>query len=590
MSLDEDVLDLGSAGTVRKFWGKVTGPCRLLNNQQVTASLVIAVEIFVASLLVWTVPGNCAAAAEPATAALPNPSSPTRNPKIRPRGGVQLQFIGRFRHSEKSGTSATEITAFDPSTRQLFVVNVEDQAIDVLDLSQPALPVRVDQIYVSALGIPTSVSARAGRVVASVAAEDRRQRGHVVLIDPARRKIIHQIEVGYEPDCVALTNDGKLLVVANEGSPNENYDFDPEGTISLIEIPDDLAQIANAEITTIDFRRYNDDPEKMGPGVRIFGPQATVAQDLEPEYITISADSQRAWVSLQENNAIATIDLEQKSLISVQGLGYKDHSQPGNGFDASDRDQAINIRPWPVKGLYQPDGLANFVSHGKRYLVTANDGKDRDYEGFSERAMVSDLQLDPRRFPQATELQKPENLGRLRVSKTTGDLNGNGLIDELHAFGGRSFSIWDEQFHQVFDSGDQFESIVASQQPHDFNSDHEKREFDSRSAAKGPEPESVVVTEIGTKKIAIIGLERQSGLMVYDVTNPAKPVFEQFLSTRSESTPSDIVSPTGHEGDLGPEGLLVIPAQDSPTKTPLLVVANEISNTTVIYEIRLRTP
>ncbi len=575
---------------MRKFWGKVTGQFRLLNNQHVAPWKVIAAAIVVASLLVWTVQVNTAVATEPAAVALPNQSSTARTLKLRPRGEVQLQFLGRFRHSEKSGTSATEITAFDPTTRQLFVVNVEDQVIDVLDLSRPAQPVRVDQISVSALGIPTSVSARAGRVVASVAAEDRRQRGHVVLIDPVHRKIVHQIQVGYEPDCVALTNDGKLLVVANEGSANENYDFDPEGTISLIEFPDDLTQITNAEITTIDFRRYNDSPEKMGPGVRIFGPNATVAQDLEPEYITISADGQRAWVSLQENNAIATIDLEQKSLTFVRGLGYKDHSQPGNGFDASDQDQSINIRPWPVKGLYQPDGLANFVSHGRRFIVTANDGKDRDCEGFSERAMVSDLKLDPRRFPHASELQKPENLGRLRVSKTTGDLNHDGLIDELHAFGGRSFSIWDEQFHKIFDSGDQLESIVASQRPHDFNSDHEKREFDSRSAAKGPEPESVVITEIGSKKIAIIGLERQSGLMVYDVTNPVKPVFEQFLSTRSESSQLDLVSQTSNEGDLGPEGLLVIPAQDSPTKTPLLVVANEISNATVIYEIRLRTP
>jgi hypothetical protein len=497
---------------------------------------------------------------------------------IAARGQVSLNFVGRYRHSDGFGTSASEITAYDAATRQLFVVNVEHKAIDVLDLSTLAQPVRTAQIDVSSFGIPTS------RVVAAVTPQTRDQKGHVLFIDPESRTVLISFEVGYEPDCVALTPDGKLLVVANEGSPTEDHSFDPEGTISLIELPADISTLNPSHCTTIDFRRDNGNPKALGDGARIFGPGATVAQDLEPEYISISADSRLAWISLQENNAIATIDLQNRSLKSVKGLGFKNHALPGHGFDASDKDGAIRIQPWPVLGLYQPDGVANYNSNGRRYIVTANDGKDRDSQGFTERAQVGELKLDPRRFPQANELQRPENLGRLRVSKATGDLNGDGLIDALHAFGGRSFSIWDEQFHLVFDSGDQFERIIAQSLPEFFNSDHEEHNFDGRSAAKGPEPESVVVTSLGTRTIAVIGLERQSGLLVYDVTNPKQPVFEQFVNTRDLSAPAG--PRTG--GDLGPEGLLVIPADQSPTGQPLLVVANEISNTTSLYEILMK--
>ena len=40
-------------------------------------------------------------------------------------------------------------------------------------------------------------------------------------------------------------------------------------------------------------------------------------------------------------------------------------------------------------------------------------------------------------------------------------------------------------------------------------------------------------------------------------------------------------------GDLGPEGLVFIPAAQSPNGRPLLVVGNEVSGTTAVLQLNL---
>jgi hypothetical protein len=246
------------------------------------------------------------------------------------------------------------------------------------------------------------------------------------------------------------------------------------------------------------------------------------------------------------------------------------------GLDASDRDSQINIRNWPVFGLYLPDAIASFRANGSTWLVTANEGDAREWPGFVEEARVSALTLDPTAFPDAATLRQNGNLGRHTVTRTLGDADGNGAYEALYTLGGRSFSIWSTDGTQVYDSGSDFERITAGAYPAYFNSSNSNSTFDDRSDNKGPEPESVAIGSINGRTYAFIGLERIGGIMVYDVSDPASPLFVNYLNNRNFAAGT---------GDLGPEGLSFVPADDSPNGLPMLVVANEISGTVTLYSV-----
>jgi hypothetical protein len=295
-----------------------------------------------------------------------------------------------------------------------------------------------------------------------------------------------------------------------------------------------------------------------------------VAQDLEPEYIAVSSDSSTAWVVLQENNAVAVIDLTTNSVTAIAALGFKDHRQAGNQLDPSNRDDGINIDNWPVYGMYQPDAIAAYEVEGTTYLLTANEGDARDYDGFSEEARMGDLTLDATVFPTAT-LQADENLGRLKTTTEMGNLDGDPEYEALYAYGARSFSIWDGSGNLVFDSGDQIEHLTAALDAERFNSQGAAGSFDSRSDDKGAEPEGVTKGVVNGRTYAFIGLERIGGIMVYDVSEPTAPAFVQYLP------PAD--------GNVSPEGLTFIPANQSPTCSALLVVNYEVSGSTVVYQV-----
>ncbi|MFZ1986776.1 MAG: choice-of-anchor I family protein, partial [Desulfatitalea sp.] len=331
---------------------------------------------------------------------------------------------------------AAEICAYDARSKTLFVVNGAERAIDVLDVSDPANPTRLNAIDVTPFGAaPTSVAVYNGLVAVAVAAEVKQDSGQVVLFTTAG-KLLKAFAVGALPDMVTFTPDGRYLLVANEGEPNADYTVDPEGSVSIVDL---TRGVARAKVKTADFRRFN--PMKadlMAKGVRIFGPNATVAQDLEPEYISVPPHASLAWVSLQENNALAKIDLRSGRVIAVMPLGFKDHGLPGNGLDASDRDDAIAIQPYAgLLGMYQPDAIAAYDVNGSTYIVTANEGDARDYDTFGEEARVKDLRLDSAAFPDAALLQSNPILGRLTVTNTLGDDDGDGDFDRLYAFGGR---------------------------------------------------------------------------------------------------------------------------------------------------------
>jgi 2',3'-cyclic-nucleotide 2'-phosphodiesterase/3'-nucleotidase/5'-nucleotidase len=253
----------------------------------------------------------------------------------------------------------------------------------------------------------------------------------------------------------------------------------------------------------------------------------------------------------------------------IFGLGFKYHRKDGNELDAGDDDGRIRIRNWPVLGMYQPDAIAQFAHGDQQYLITANEGDARDYDAFAEEQRVADLTLDPIAFPNAATLQDDANLGRLTVTT---------------ALGARSFSIWNARTGRlVFDSGADLEQLLANLLPDEFNSNHEENDsFDNRSDNK-----------------------RIGGILVLDLSNPRSPEFVDYLNNRrfrdaaGEPIPTcaefdppdsddieDCVRPNPAAGDLGPEGLKFIPARESPNGKPLLIVGNEVSGTTTVYEFR----
>ena len=527
--------------------------------------------------------------------------------------GLSLARIGGFADAALANpTGAAEITAYDAASRRLFVVNSVIGTVDVLDLSSPATPTKVGTVNIGTLGASVnSVAVNDGLVALAIEATTKTSPGVVAFFNASTLTLLGQVTVGALPDMVTFTPDGRTVLVANEGEPNsygQTDSVDPEGSIGVITVNRSgsgasLAVSPTARVAG--FTAYNGQlAELRALGVRIFGPGATVAQDLEPEYISVSADSTTAYVTLQENNAIAVVDVAGASVTAIRPLGTKDHSVAGFGLDPSDEDGGTNtnsgtptvrIGTWPVRGMYMPDALASYTVGGQTYLVTANEGDAREYLGIpggreDPRARAHcNLGLDPTVFAGATgtasdPLLFDSNLGRLRVTiypngNDTGK-NSAGQCNKLLAYGGRSFTIWRTTgtgaLERVWDSGDQLEQRTTALAEALFNASNDDNTLDSRSPAKGPEPEAVVTATFGSKVFAFVGLERVGGVMVYDVTTPTAPTFTTYLNTR-----------TGATGDRGPEGLEFIPASRSPNGRPLLVVGNETSGTTAIFEVRL---
>ncbi|MEN9419663.1 MAG: hypothetical protein RI988_3284 [Pseudomonadota bacterium] len=504
---------------------------------------------------------------------------------------LSLEKIGGF---NGGAVGAAEITAYDATTQRLFVVNGANGTVDVLDLKDPRNPSRVGTISVSALGASAnSVAVHDGLVAVAIEASPKTNPGVVAFYDARDLRLLSQVSVGALPDMLVFTPDGLTVLVANEGEPS-GYGVagaaDPEGSVSVITVNRGGAPT----VRTADFRAFNGrETELRAQGVRIFGPGATVAQDLEPEYIALSEDGRTAYVTLQENNAVAVVDVATARVLDVRGLGFKDHNVAGAGLDASDEDggtntnsgtPAIKIRPYPVKGMYLPDAIAAYTVDGQTYLVTANEGDARaDWPGFNEETRVRahcTAGLDPSVFPDAANLILDSNLGRLRITASpNGSVTGKnaaGQCTELYAFGARSFSIWNAGVARVYDSGDQLEQRTQALANVKFNASHDNDTLDSRSPSKGPEPEGVVLGRIGTKTYAFIGLERVGGVMVYDVTDPRALAYVTYLNTRN-----------GTSGDTGPEGLAFVPAGKSPNGKPLLIVGNEVSGTTAIFQVNV---
>ncbi|NWG15716.1 MAG: alkaline phosphatase [Chloroflexi bacterium] len=492
---------------------------------------------------------------------------------LHAQDGLTLTVLGSFNHGAYD-EGAAEIAAYDAASKTVYVVNGDSKTIDLLDISDPAAPALKSQIDVTAYGdSANSVAVYDGLVAVAIEADPKQEPGLVGFFN-ADGSFISSVPVGALPDMLTFTPDGSKVLTADEGEPSDDYTVDPLGSVSIIDLS---GGVENAAVSTLTFEGI-----ELDPTIRVYGPGASAAQDIEPEHIAVSPDGSTAYVTLQENNALAVIDINAGAIVSVIPLGFKDHSQPGNELDAGKDDGVVNIASWPLLGMYQPDGIAAYNVGDALYLVTANEGDTREYDGYSEEGELGETPVDED-FPGLADLLTEDAILGLEIVTSIGDTDGDGDLDQLYLPGARSFSIWASDGTLVFDSGADFERITAEAFPDDFNSTNDENgDFDGRSDNKGPEPEGVALGEINGRMYAFIGLERIGGVMVYDITDPMAVSYVTYVNNRDFSGDAE----AGTAGDLGPEGLLFIPAATSPNGANLLVVTNEISGTTTIYEIQ----
>lgn len=419
----------------------------------------------------------------------------------------------------------SEIAAFDAATSALWVVGVV--GVDVLDAATGALLQHIDT---SAVGSANSVAIHNGlAAIAIESAADRTAPGTVQFYDTATRALasgVNSVQVGALPDMVTFTPAGDRLLVANEATPTTYGGFDPAGSVTIIDMS------TRTVAATAGFAGV----PQTGPDIRT---QAIVGMDFEPEYIAVNSAGTRAFVTLQEANAVGVLDIATGSFTSVIGLGTKDFSQPGNEIDPNNRDSRIELRSADVRGLYQPDSIAAYEANGQTYVVMANEGDTREDDGDKERV---------KNLPALAGA--PADLKELNVStvdSTPGD---------IVTFGGRSFSIRDEAGNIVFDSGSRLDAEAIARGIYD----------DGRSDDKGVEPEGVALKEIDGRVYAFIGLERTTtgAVAVYDITDPANSTFVDMIVT---------------DGDVSPEGL----ATFTMGGKHYLAIANEVSGTTTLY-------
>jgi hypothetical protein len=492
---------------------------------------------------------------------------------------IELSYITSYNPAGEGESSTVEVISYDPATQRLFATSAIENRFDIIDFSNPASPSTITSVDMAPYGGITSVAVKNGVLAVASPNADEQMDGSVVFFDTDGNFIV-QIAAGALPDMVTFTPDGSKVLTANEGQPNNAYTIDPEGSVTVIDISGGVESVTQANATTLDFTAFNAMEEALrAAGVRKTFEASTLSQDLEPEYITVRADGDIAWVTLQENNAIAEIDLTTLTITAVKPLGTKDYNLFGNGMDASDQTGEVLRANWPVKGFLIPDAMGNYMVDGITYIVTANEGDEKEYGPLEERAAVSSLTLDPTAFPHAEVLQQSHNLGRFRATNLQGDTDGDGDFDEIYAVGARSFSIINTATMEiVYDSGDDFEFITQMDPVAGplFNASNDNNNFKNRSRAKGPEPEGIAVEQINGETYAFVTLERTGGLMVYNISDPNNPSFVDYKNTRS-------LEELG--GDLGPEVVIYINPSNSPDGKAYALISNEVSGTITVFEV-----
>ena len=562
---------------------------------------------------------------------------------------IRLRPAGTYRGGYFNASASASV-AFDARTRRIFVANVAAHSIDVVDLHaqaiDPSRPARLAKLFsidvtslipapppeTAGLAVPRHLTVRSDGLLAVVLqnVKDPTQLGRVALYRTDAGETtpaVANIEAGYMPARAAFTPDGRWLLVANEGEPSQDYLTDQPGLLTIVDLSRGAAR---AVAKNIGFQAF--DPLKVqlvDKGVRISGPDlltadpndtAAVSVDVEPADVAISPDSRVAWVTLPESNSVGVLDIRHQQFIAILPFGLKNHAVAGNALDPTDDDDAqaltngipgINIQNWPINGMYMSRRVAIDANFWLPLLVYPSEGVRRDFKAFGDEARLKDLgpTLDPTAFPLGPP-PAPVRTLRLKVSRVDGDKDGDGDIDQIYSFGGRSFSIRLPDNRLIYDSGDDFERITAQAtldtfgafeptKPYFlFNAPDDENSLDETSDLRGPEPISVTTGVIDGHTYAFVGLERVGGIMAYDISNPFRPQFAYYINNRNFGLDPKAVcdkqkpdtEQCKSDGDLSPEDLVFVGRRDSPVHAALLLASNSTSGSATVYEIDAASP
>ncbi|MGM9941510.1 MAG: choice-of-anchor I family protein [Bulleidia sp.] len=518
----------------------------------------------------------------------PAPTEPTFTPVVTGNtkvtaffndgSDVKMQLTGRYNSGAMNADGGSlEIVAYNPVNGyayavsgvkgKLIAVNLNDEmngeTVTELQGTEYDLKkmVTVDGFTYGDM-TSVSVSPDGTKIAVAIQAENYADVGKAALFacgNDGSLTLLSTVSVGVQPDMITFA-DNNTILTADEAEPREGVNgTDPKGSVSIIKVNSDNTMTAK----TVYFDAFDAQRDALtGAGVLI-QKGSNPSTDFEPEYIAVSGNT--AYVSLQEANAIAVLDINAGTFTGVYPLGFVDYGTTKVDLQKNDK---FELNNYPnVYGIRMPDGISVKQINGKTYLFTANEGDSRaDWAGLDNEAEG-----------------KTSPTGSVTLDSKVVWFNAtmwDGLDDsKAYVFGGRSFSIYEATvsgLSLVYDSGSDFEEKTAEVLPQYFNTSNDKNSIDNRSGKKGPEPESVITGVINDRTLAFVALERISGIMVYDVTDPANAEFVNYINSREFDE--------AIKGDVSPEGLAFISAEQSKTGKAYLLAANEVSGTLAVYE------
>ena len=505
-----------------------------------------------------------------------------------------------------------EIVAYNQATEWAYAINGQSGKLAAIPLAGLTAGAHVEELTGTEIDVKALVEAEdstfqygdmtsvaispdSTTLAAALQAQGSNDAGRVALFtceEDGTLTLEALVETGAQPDMVTFAGDSVVLT-ADEGEPREGYGeniADPKGSVTVVDVE---AQ----ESTVVDFSAFDSQRDQLAEDGIVLKKGSAPSVDLEPEYIAVSGG--KAYVTLQENNAIAVLDIESQAFEGVYSAGFEDHST--TAIDLDKKDDAYDPQTYEsLLGIRMPDGIAAFTVEGTTYLVTANEGDAREWGDEDQGTFY--LSEDERDFgeegvtsPTGAITAENSGLEGKVVFFKTEDFDG--LDPEKdYVFGGRSFTVFqatENGLEEVFTSGDDFEALTAQYVPEHFNASNDNAVLDDRSGKKGPEAESVTVGTVDGKTYAFVALERTGGVMAYDVTDPEAITFVNYVNTRdfgttvegSEEYEDGELDKWVTGGDVAPEGLLFLDAASSPNGEPLLLAACEVSGTVAVYQL-----
>ena len=493
-------------------------------------------------------------------------------------GSLQLELTGRYNSGAMNADGGSlEIVAYNPANGYAYAVSGVKGTLIAVDLNgsldgDKAVTLTGTEYDVKELvdgfeyGDMTSVavSPDRSRLAVAMQAENYADNGVVALFacsTDGSLELLSVVSVGVQPDMLTFADNGTILT-ADEGEPREGAAAeDPKGSVTIITIDGTGDMNANS----VFFDKFDAKRAELTSAGVLVQKDRQPSADFEPEYIAVAGNTE--YISLQEANAIAVLNISSGEFTNVYPLGFQNFGETKIDLEKNGTIELKNYEN--VYGIKMPDGISAAVIGGKTYVFTANEGDSRaDWPGL-------DNEYEDKTSP----------TGNVTLDSKVVWFNAgmwDGLdSDKDYIFGGRSFSIYEaaaDGLKLVFDSGSEFEEVTAEKLPDYFNASNDKTSPDNRSGKKGPEPESVVTGTVGKKTYAFIAIERIGGVMVYDITDPANAAFVNYINSREFD---DAI-----KGDVSPEGLCFVPASDSKSGNALLLTACEVSGTLTVYDCR----